>query len=235
MILLNSTKPAPQNQDLQEFEDGMLNLLKSIKFNNKSNHFQQKLKNDKNTIKNEKKVFVPADKTTNFYKIETEEYQKLLDKNVTKEYKKSTEAKTNSIFKKDQKIAKNLGLDDRIYKTSKRQAFITIKDHKPNYRNNTTCRLLNPTKSEIGKISKQILEKINQTIKSKTSLNQWKNTSSVINWYKNIPNKKTCKFIQFDVCNFYPSISEKQLLDALDFASNYINITEEASKQKSRC
>ena len=58
--------------------------------------------------------------------------------------------------------------------------FITLKDHKPNFRNNPTCRLINPTKPEIGKISKQILEKINTDVKTATKLNQWKNTDEVI-------------------------------------------------------
>ena len=55
--------------------------------------------------------------------------------------------------------ATKLELDDRIDVTAQKQAFITLKDHKPNFRNNPTCRLINPTKPEIGKISKQILEK----------------------------------------------------------------------------
>ena len=31
-------------------------------------------------------------------------------------------------------------------------------NHKPNFENNPTCRLINPSKSEIGRVSKQILD-----------------------------------------------------------------------------
>ena len=36
-------------------------------------------------------MIVKADKTSNFYKIEKEEYQDLLDKSIQKEYKKAAE------------------------------------------------------------------------------------------------------------------------------------------------
>ena len=37
-------------------------------------------------------------------------------------------------------------------------------------------------------------------------MNQWKNTSAVLKWYKKIPNKIQYSFIQFDIESFYPSI-----------------------------
>ena len=51
-------------------------------------------------------------------------------------------------------IAANLNIDDRTECMAKRQAFITLKDHKDNFQNKPTCRLINPAKSEIGRISK---------------------------------------------------------------------------------
>ena len=62
--------------------------------------------------------------------------------------------------KEDKAIANKLEIDDRVYSTSKREAFLTLKDHKPNYINNPTFRLLNPTKQELGKVSNQKLDKI---------------------------------------------------------------------------
>ena len=44
-------------------------------------------------------------------------------------------------------------------------------------------------------------------------------------WFGDIPNKKSHTFIAFDVCDFYPSITEELLDKALDFASHYIEIT----------
>ncbi len=58
-------------------------------------------------------------------------------------------------------------------------------------------------------------------------MNQWKNTKSVLAWFNSIPNKNQYSFIAFDVVDFYPSISIELLNAALDFASNYDDITEE--------
>ena len=65
----------------------------------------------------------------------------------------------------------------------------------------------------------------NQKLVNATSVNQWKNTSSVLQWYKNLPNKCESAFISFDVVEFYPSITDDLLQRALDFASNYVNIS----------
>ena len=64
---------------------------------------------------------------------------------------------------------------------------------------NATFRLINPSKSEIGKISKQILDRINRKVIESIGLNQWKNTEAVLKWFKNIPNKNLYSFISFDV------------------------------------
>ena len=75
-------------------------------------------------------------------------------------------------------------------------------------------------------VSKKILEKINAKIESLTSLNQWKNTASVINWFNNIPNKANSVFIVFDIESFYPSISEDVLKMSINYAKQFINIPE---------
>ena len=60
-------------------------------------------------------------------------------------------------------------------------SFITIKDHKENFDNHPTVRLINPAKNELGRISKLTitLDKINKKINRKFELNQWKNTDVV--------------------------------------------------------
>ena len=79
----------------------------------------------------------------------------------------------------------------------------------------------------MGKISKQLMEKIVKVIglKDKTKYNHWKNTNDVIKWFGDIPYKKSHTFIAFDICDFYPSITEELLDKALDFASHYKEIT----------
>ena len=80
---------------------------------------------------------------------------------------------------------------------------------------------INPSKPEIGVISKHILDEINTSITSSSKINQWKNTSSVLKWFNCLENKNSLSFICFHVCEFYPSITEKLLSKALDFASKY--------------
>ena len=101
-------------------------------------------------------------------------------------------------------ITQKLCIDDRVEMTATKEAFITLKDHKDNFKNKPTCRLINPSKQEIRKISKQILDSINKKLLNAMRVNQWKNTSSVLQWFKQLPNKQRCAFITFDVVEFYP-------------------------------
>ena len=102
--------------------------------------------------------------------------------------------------------------------------FMTMKDHKGNFGNEPSVRLINPAKNQIGCISKVILGKINIGIKSELRLNQWKNTKEVIDWVANIDEKPFYKFVQFDIKEFYPSIKEPLLEKALKFAEGFIDI-----------
>ena len=61
------------------------------------------------------------------------------------------------------------------------------------------CRLVKPCKSELGKITKAILKKINNVIVKSLSLNQWKDTNQIISWFRNIKDKGKCVFIQLDI------------------------------------
>ena len=175
-----STKNPPPIEELKDFEDDMLKMIQSVKFKQVSNPFLSKLKEDTDSIQTEPKLLIAADKTTNFYKLEPSEYNDLLEKNITKFYKKAQPETTHAIHKQNKDIATKLGIDDRVDTTANKDAFITLKDHKPNFTNKPTCRLINPTKSEIGKVSKGILDRINSNITITRNLNQWKNTASVI-------------------------------------------------------
>jgi hypothetical protein len=222
----NSTKRAPHVAELKDLKNELFELTQNIKFKEHRNAFQNKLKKDEKDIEKENRMIIPADKTSNYYKVVREDYDELLQKNITKDYKKATEESFENTTKIDKEIATKLSLEDRIYKTSKRQAFVSLKDHKPNFQNKPTCRLLNPTKPELGKISQQILAKIVKVVREKTNLNSWKNTDSVITWFKAINNKDRVSFITYDVCDFYASITEEVLTKSLDFASDFIEISD---------
>jgi len=131
-----------------------------------------------------------------------------------------------NISKEAKDIATSLKLADQITVTAEKHAYIILKDHKANFETTPSCRLINPSKPELGKISKHILYNINSVIASRLSLNQWKNTQAVINWFNNIIDKNNYTFIEFDIVNFYPSITVKLLNAALNFASSYVNISD---------
>ena len=59
--------------------------------------------------------------------------------------------------------------------------------------NNATARLINSAKNEIGKTSKVILKIIHKELRNKLQLQQWNNTTSVINWFKKTENKTNKK------------------------------------------
>ena len=55
-------------------------------------------------------------------------------------------------------------ISDRTEKLQETEAYITIKNHKEDFPNKISCRLINLSISNIGKGSKVILDKINQQI-----------------------------------------------------------------------
>ena len=94
-----STKNPPPIKELKDFEDDMLEMIQSVKFKQVNNPFFNKLKEDTDRIKNEPKLLIAADKTTNFYKLEPSTYNDMLEKNITKSYKKAQPETTQAIHK----------------------------------------------------------------------------------------------------------------------------------------
>jgi len=134
-----------------------------------------------------------------------------------------------NIHEENKNITAKLTIDDRIDTTANKETFKSLKDHKPNFANKPTCRLIT-SKSEIGKISKEILNRINSKI-TKANRFKWKNNTSMIKWFKAIDNKHQHNFICFDIIEFYPSISQDLLNKALEFALAYDNITKDEERQ----
>ena len=141
-------------------------------------------------------------------------------------YEKATVNTKRKIDRESKKFAKTLSLDGKMECYSDNPAYITLKDHKENFRNSTKCRLINPSKSEVGLVSKSYLSNIIASISKKTKVNQWRNTSTVIDWFKNLADKQKRKFIKFDIAEFYPSISEDLLNKSIDYAKSFTTIGE---------
>ena len=153
------------------------------------------------------------------YEIDKEQNEKYLRENITKSYKTAPEDSTDQINQELEDITAELNIGDRVETMAKQQAFITFKDHKDNFQNKPTCRLINPAKSNLGRVRKQIVENINDKVRSYTNANQWKNTREVINWFSGLNDKNQLSFITFDIVDFYPSISENLLTKALIYSN----------------
>ena len=95
------------------------------------------------------------------------------------------------------------------------EAFITIKEHKEGFPHCILCRLLNPSNTNIGKISKRLLDKINSAILSGTKINQWKNTSSIITWFEKITHRETSSFLFW--CGKFLSIYLPQFIQRINW------------------
>ena len=170
-----------------------------------------------------------AYKTSNMYRLTKKKYGQLIMNSITSTYKKAN----SNIKKQINKARKNLMRDKEVIKrvetNEEGNGFVTIKDHKKFFDNHPTVQLINPAKNELGRISKLILDKINKKISQKFELNQWKNTDIVLDWFKQIKNKHLYKFATFDIKEFYPSIKECLLKNAINFAEQH---TETSEKDK---
>ena len=223
---LKALKRPKQVKELVPFENDLIDMLKVTKFRKVKNQFLTKLKKDIKTIKQSKKILTFADKASNMYRLSKEEHEELLANAVTSSYKTANKSINKKINMAGKQILKYNEILNRIEINGESNCFFTLKEHKDNFANNPQVRLINPAKNELERISKVILDKINLAIREHFSFNQWKNTQNVIDWFNEIPDKKVHKFVVFDIKEFYPSIKEQLLKEAIDFANSYINIPE---------
>ena len=56
--------------------------------------------------------------------------------------------------------------------------------------------------------------------------NQWRNISTVTDWFRNLAGKQKRKFIKFDITEFYPSISEDLSNKSINYAKSFTTIEE---------
>ena len=225
-----SPNTPPANPRLAPFEEDFYELMRTVKFRPVYNKFQSELKKDIKNITKSDKLTVFADKSSNVYPMDKKKYEKLILEIITQKYQKANNNASRDINKEAKNISRSLDLEKRVERLTKRDAFITLKDHKSDFQSRPQCRLINPAKSEIGLISKRILENVVKIVAQKTKVNQWRNTASVIDWFKAINDKNRATFLKFDVKDFYPSISCELIKDSLSFARTYADISAEDEK-----
>ena len=160
----------------------------------------------------------------------------MINNAITSKYKKASNNIKKQINIDGKQILRNREVLNRLETNGENNSFITLKDHKENFNNNPTVRLINPARNELGNISRAILDTTNESVREamgqwRNTMNQWRNTDTVIDWFKSIRNKHLCKFVVFDIREFYPSITENLLKKALTFAEAHTHIFHMMTKQ----
>ena len=228
-----ATPPLPNHplkRKIIAFERDFFSLASHIKFRRHDNELQTQLRADLAKIKEQDKIIVKSDKTSNYHAMEVDDYKDLKREAICAEYIRCQESEVESVNKEAAKIASKLQIDDRVECLSTAECFITYKDHKPFRSGKPQVRLLNGAKSQLGKISSQILQRSNANIRSATGVQQWRKTRDVLDWFEKISDKKGYKFFQFDIVSFYPNISRDNLKKAIEWARKFTSITEEEEK-----
>ena len=82
--IFKSRKCPPKHKNLMQFENDLLELIKSLKFKKVKNKFLDQLHKDITSIKKSKNVFIFADKTRNIYETDKNTHSKLLTDSISK-------------------------------------------------------------------------------------------------------------------------------------------------------
>ena len=218
---LKSGKHPKPDPELSAFEERMTNLIRDIRFkpyNWVNKGFQEHLTNQVKKIRECKDILVKSDKTSNYYKLDPSTYNRLLGENITKDYKKAGKDEIAKIDKIALEEAMKVNVADRLEKFEYKEATVLLKDHKDTFQVKHDARLINPAKSQLGKIAKRILEKTIKVVLEKTKLNAWQSTPEVLDWFNKIDRKKKANFLVCDVKAMYASIKEHLVIKALSWA-----------------
>ena len=84
-----STEPAPTVTEMKIFEHRFANLVRNVKFTKNPNQFQETLKQDTQKILSDHRALIAADKSSNYYHMESKDYKELLEKEIHNEYKQA--------------------------------------------------------------------------------------------------------------------------------------------------
>jgi len=229
---LKSYAKAPEVKSLLEFEKDFFDMITKLKFRKNlpasTRVFQNNLRNETQKLTNSNtNIIVKGDKSNNWYTLPVEEYKDLALTNIKKFYKKEkSDAILNTINSDIEHYASKYDVLDRVNKIQRplQECFITLKDHKVNYQHTKPCRLINPAKSDLGVLSKRILDIILGSLRETISpqLNQFKDVGACLLWFKKLEKERTKALVSFDIKEFYPSISEDILRNALIWAKNTV-------------
>ena len=92
----------PASRELKSFEDELIAIVSNVEMRPTTNELQKQMKDDIEKIRNCREVIAGADKTSNHYLIQPDQYKKHLTNTISKEYRK---APINTVKKIDAEAA----------------------------------------------------------------------------------------------------------------------------------
>ena len=120
-------------EELIDFENDMMYMVRNIEFRNAINSFQTKLSSDIKRMKTNNNLLIQADKSRNIYLTPKDNCTKHLTETVTKTYQQCSRKKLKNINYNSKLIVQELFINDRVEKMLETEAYITIKDHKEGF------------------------------------------------------------------------------------------------------
>ena len=112
---------------LKLFEKDLFKIIEKIKVRKINCEFQDKLNSNIKDITSSRETLIPADETSNFYKLTKEKYEQLLHNSITKTYNKANSSITKTINEQGKKIANKKNILDRNQVNDKEECFLTLK------------------------------------------------------------------------------------------------------------
>ena len=186
-------------ESLKEFELRLYDMLRQIRFAPYSNELQKTLQTDLARLKKVPNLIIHADKTRNAYEVTKEQYDKLMVESITKDYQKVNHTAVDNANHTSAVIAQKYGLADRMMSYREVPANGTLKDHKDSFPDRLEIRLLNGAKSDMGVISKILVQRINKKVMAATGLSLWRDNTATLKWFDGLADKHQLKFIVFDI------------------------------------
>ena len=181
---------------MDKFEADIIGMVKEIKFRKMRNNIQPKMYEDMRRFKESESIFVKSDKSGNLYEIEKGKYQQMMFKEVVKNYKKIPPDLEKELNSEAKMLAHRLGIVYRVEKYNTKNCFITIKNHKSDFKTSPECRLINPDKTQIGRVSKIIVQEICDSLRLALKINQWRSIKDCIKWFEEYEKNDRCSFIK---------------------------------------
>ena len=133
--------------------------------------FQAKMKGDTEQMKKFGKIWVRADKSKNTYQVSPFEYEQILNDKIMESYRIDPNSSLTLINRVTTKFAGKLQVVDKLGKLKEKCAYILFKDYKQNFQDRKQARLINSTKTELGLVSKDLMQIITSRILSSLKYN----------------------------------------------------------------